>query len=141
MANAICVQCGAAKKDWSSKCAGCDFDPCADFEAQAKSYILSTLRVDDGMDPAESWGLPEFSEKELDVIGWRIRNGMPYKFNEENVCYVAEIFEESSGPMSWRDILVICSFILGGVVAFIGLVFFTIRASLESFFRLSRFFP
>ncbi len=105
MANAICIKCGSAKRCWTSKCPECEFDPCTNTEDEAKSYILSTERFDDGNDPAERMGLPDFEEHELDMIGKQIREGKDFEFNAADVECVVSTFEIIKN-MTWKDSLI-----------------------------------
>lgn len=72
---AVCIRCGAFKKDAFATCKECNLTPKTDFEA-ARALILSELTLYGDV----SIGRPM---EELELISQSIRNGKPYPIDGE----------------------------------------------------------
>ena len=86
MANAICIQCGSAKRCSTSVCGKCRLDPRSDVRTLAQSGILSVERFEDASDR-------EHDSRELDDRAARIRAGDPSPFDEAEIQRQVELIE------------------------------------------------
>ena len=102
MADAVCVKCGASKRQAWGRCGGCAFDPSDDDESLVRSVYLSVGRFDDE-------GAADAYRRELDSIGAALQRGQTISFNEDELIRLrAQKATLESIPVSavWMTIFV-----------------------------------
>ncbi len=115
---AICIRCGAAKRQPAEKCRSCGFRPSSEVD-KAKSLILSTrYELND-----QYLGK---TDSELSAIGRSVQNGT-FEFDEQEVKRVVE-YARQVLTFTSRDYLDIAKWLLPPVVVVAAAVWFWLRA-------------
>jgi len=94
VARAICLRCGAAKRQSTTACKSCGLDPRGDPRVVAQSHLLSIDRYEDGTDRKRY-------ARELDDIADRIRAGEQVTFEESEIEREIEVIELGK-RLTWR---------------------------------------
>lgn len=105
--NAICVSCGAYKRQPQLRCRACGREPSSDYEI-ARALILS-------IDPGNRKTAVGRSAADLQRIGADIRSGRPYLFDpseEQKALRVGEELKELEQKKRLRNHIIRVSIIL-----------------------------
>ena len=120
---AICIRCGAFKKDAFATCKQCDLTPKNDFEA-ARALILSERTLYGNVEIGKSID-------ELRTIAESIRNGRPYPIDGDEQSRVVREYHaylKSLPPKNWYQSAkfrwMVGAICFAGIVAIIAGYFF-----------------
>ena len=118
--NAICIRCGAPKKQARAKCASCSFTPLSNTDL-AKSFIVSKT-----FDVGER-AIGRSSEN-LARIANAIEAGSPYQFSEAEVASVASHVATSKAITARRLAIDLVKW-LGPPILVAGIVYALLRTT------------